>query len=221
MSSSSQGKENGYAAQWGVTQRSASALMKPVSSVGLQRSSGDRSVPAGSHTDTPAITGRALHIPAVQPSCHHITQTLLNAERILVHSRWRVTDLRSTLRIISVEPLSNGESIIAPCRSVRAGLPPLRVHCSALWCFAGPANWPWCLLGASAPVSSLIEADTASWCWRPLLCAASPVSASGDQVSCNLRWGPNGRRPVEAALREEMTRWFEFAANPMLAPLPD
>lgn len=76
-SSSSQGKENGYAAQRGVTQRSASALMKPVSlasacSAALVTGPFQRGR-AHTHTHTPAITGRALRIPAVQPSCHHIT----------------------------------------------------------------------------------------------------------------------------------------------------
>lgn len=48
----------------------------------------------------------------------------------------------------------------------------------------------------------------------------SALSASGDGVSCNLRPGLAGE-PGEAALGEEMTRWFEIAANPLPALFQD
>ncbi len=67
---------------------------------------------------------------------------------------------------------------------------------------------------------SLIEAGVACWCWRLLLCFAAPCLPV--ETVFPVTWGRSlAGEPVEAALGEEMTRWFEIAANPMPALHPD
>lgn len=70
------------------------------------------------------------------------------------------------------------------------------------------------------PCWLLIGAGVVSRCWRLLLCVAVPRLPLDTLFP--VTWGLSlAGEPVEAALGEEMTRWFEIAANPMPALLPD
>ena len=70
------------------------------------------------------------------------------------------------------------------------------------------------------PCWLLIGAGVVSRCWRLLLCIAAPRLPVDTLFP--VTWGLSlAGEPVEAVLGEEMTRWFEIAANPMPALLPD
>lgn len=118
--SSSQGKENGYVTQRGVTQRSAKELMKPVSGVGLWRRAGDErgrthQHPCNHWTHSPHSCSSAL-----MSSCYiNITKcSTMGGQRFGLQSLAcdRFWEQATNPRIISAEPRANGELIFTACR---------------------------------------------------------------------------------------------------------
>lgn len=139
----------------------------------------------------------------------------------LACSLWHVTDSVSELQIQESSLLSPRLTMNWLLQRVELCVQYVLTVYAVMYCGVRRPGWlTLMLIKCVYSCWSLIEAGVASWCWRLLLCVAAPCLPV--ETVFPVTWGLSlAGEPVEAGLGEEMTRWFEIAANPVPALLPE